>query len=669
MSDFGINIQGQLRSISLPKTKALWPLFETIVNSIQSIEDLKDSDGRIDITVERSEEQRTVEGKDQYAPFKNFMVVDNGEGFGDLNYASFLEAYTAKKLSKGCKGIGRFLWLKAFESVDIKSSFLDKDGVMVRDFNFSAESGIKPDNNIKPSDSRILATSVKLINFQNPYKEETLICLTQLAEKIIEHCLPYFLTDNCPELILHEKDEISINLKDYFNNEMKDSFSSDNFQIGEDQFTLHHFKLKNPQGKHELHLCANNREVKSESIKKLVPNLKSKIQPEFGDPYFYNGYLTGDILDASINTTRTEFNIEENQASVFGDLTMEQIVAQATKLLTEYLEEDLRKIKKTKKDDIDNFVNNKKPQYRFLLHQKPESYEKIAPGLSKVELELELHKLEQEWELEIHKAGKVIDEKIKSKKIDEKFLEETFSEYVNSVQEIQKSSLTEHVLWRKTVIDLLEKAIQKTDGNYSPEDVIHSLICPMGVTSDEIPSDEINLWLIDDRLSYHEYLSSDKTFNSMTVTNSTSRNRMDISIFNIPLAFSEDKARHNSISIIELKKGMRDNYKNDNPIDQILGYVRTLRSGSVTNKDGRPVIGVEQIAFHCYVVADLTSSLIQKAENSGLIKTIDGEGFFGYNQPNNAYIQILSYDKIIADAKKRNQVFFDKLLRPKVTKT
>ena len=34
-----MNIRGQVNQIKLPKTKALWPLFETIVNSIQSIED------------------------------------------------------------------------------------------------------------------------------------------------------------------------------------------------------------------------------------------------------------------------------------------------------------------------------------------------------------------------------------------------------------------------------------------------------------------------------------------------------------------------------------------------------------------------------------------------------------------------------------------------------
>lgn len=39
--------------------------------------------------------------------------------------------------------------------------------------------------------------------------------------------------------------------------------------------------------------------------------------------------------------------------------------------------------------------------------------------------------------------------------------------------------------------------------------------------------------------------------------------------------------------------------------------------------------------------------------------------FFGYNSPRGAYIEVISYDKLIKDAKKRNQVLFDKLFRPK----
>lgn len=39
----------------------------------------------------------------------------------------------------------------------------------------------------------------------------------------------------------------------------------------------------------------------------------------------------------------------------------------------------------------------------------------------------------------------------------------------------------------------------------------------------------------------------------------------------------------------------------------------------------------------------------------------DGEGYFGYLKDFNAYVEIKSYKKVIADAKMRNQIFFHKL--------
>jgi len=44
-----------------------------------------------------------------------------------------------------------------------------------------------------------------------------------------------------------------------------------------------------------------------------------------------------------------------------------------------------------------------------------------------------------------------------------------------------------------------------------------------------------------------------------------------------------------------------------------------------------------------------------------LTKTPDGLGYFGYNSQVGVYIEIISFAKLIADAKKRNAAFFEKL--------
>lgn len=91
--------------------------------------------------------------------------------------------------------------------------------------------------------------------------------------------------------------------------------------------------------------------------------------------------------------------------------------------------------------------------------------------------------------------------------------------------------MAEYVAKRKAVVDLLGKALEADDrGKYSKESRIHSIICPMQTTSDEIKYDDMNLWLIDDRLAYHRFLASDKKMNSLPVLDSDVDKRMDLAV-------------------------------------------------------------------------------------------------------------------------------------------
>lgn len=43
-----------------------------------------------------------------------FVITDNGVCFNEVNFRSFITFDTEHKEHKGCKGIGRLLWLKLF---------------------------------------------------------------------------------------------------------------------------------------------------------------------------------------------------------------------------------------------------------------------------------------------------------------------------------------------------------------------------------------------------------------------------------------------------------------------------------------------------------------------------------------------------------------------------
>ncbi len=71
------------------------------------------------------------------------------------------------------------------------------------------------------------------------------------------------------------------------------------------------------------------------------------------------------------------------------------------------------------------------------------------------------------------------------------------------------------------------------------------------------------------------------------------------------------------------------------------------------------------LRFIAMLLQILQIALLKMPNMLRLIRTPDREGFFGYNASKGAYIEVISYDKLVRDAKKRNQVLFDKLFRPK----
>lgn len=667
---FMMNLKGQINQMNLPKTKALWPLFETIVNSIQSLEDTDNClDPCISVFAYRpSDMQVMINNEIELFHFEEFTVVDNGEGFTERNYKSFLEAYTTYKVQKGCKGIGRFLWLKAFNKIEIRSIYSENGEWFQREFTFSLEKAINPEDNKKkitaPTDGKRM-TEIRLIGFHQMYRDEVALSLESLAKKIIEHCLPYFIIGKCPRITVKDNLGESYSLNSYYENWYKNTLHKDVMTIKDKSYALYHMTIQEGAEKHELHLCANNREVKSYDLAKYIPNLEKKINSK-EQSYYYVGYMTGDYLDESVNSDRYEFHFADSP--IFESVGEKDLIDAAVEYISLYLGDDLDRIKDEKQKRIDEFVRYKKPQYRYLLSHRKAVYDKIPVGLSDEKLDLELYKQEQEWELDIASKKTQIEEEKKKSSADSPHFMELFEEYCASITRLSQASLAEYIVRRKAVIDLLEKALEIIEtGRFGKESQIHSIICPMQITSDDVQFDEMNLWLIDDRLAYHQFLASDKPMKSLPVIDSNVSKRMDIAIFDKALSYSADVENINSITIVELKKPQRDDYEaeNKNPINQILGYVADIKAGKAKKANGRGFGNVQNAAFFCYIIADITDSLAENAANANLIKTPDGEGYYGYNANRGAYIEVISYNKLVKDAKQRNQVLFDKLFMPK----
>lgn len=666
-----VNVAGQVGQIKLSLAKALWPLFETVINSIQSLEDSNVSEKKIIIDALRSEDiQLKTDGQgntvEEPAHFVAFVVTDNGNGFNTENYTSFLEAYSQLKVKKGCKGIGRFLWLKAFDTVTISSTYFEDDCWHLREFNF-ALTGVTPEQNDKILESKEVGqrTIVSLKGFRNPYRDSVAYSLESLAKKLIEHCLPYFITAKCPQIILQDNRGEMFNLNSYYEKTYKDSLHQDPMELNGKHYTLYHMLLSEGADKHELHLCANNREVKSYVLSNYIPDMKKKlINGE--DSYYYVGYLAGDYLDDAVNTERSDFDFSDGP--LFGETKEPEIVETAVECIRTYLSDELTKVADEKKTQIDMLVKAKRPQYRLLLNRRPEVYDIIPAGLTEDKLDVELYKQQQQWELDTAKKRHAIEEKVKHDATSDPDFQRLFDEYCESITELSRASLAEYVARRKAVIDLLEHALEADEnGKYSKESRIHSIICPMQTTSNEIVLDDMNLWLIDDRLAYHHFLASNKKINTIPVLESSVDKRMDLAIFDAALSYTADPDNISSITIVELKRPQRDDLATEetDPITQVYDYVTDIKEGKVKKANGRGFGNIQQVAFYCYVIADTTPSLKKSAARAGLVPTQDGEGYFGYNPTVGTYIEVISYDKLLKDAKQRNRTLFDKLFEPK----
>ena len=216
-------------------------------------------------------------------------------------------------------------------------------------------------------------------------------------------------------------------------------------------------------------------------------------------------------------------------------------------------------------------------------------------------------------------------------------------------------------------MELLDSSLAFEDsekGRHFKEEIIHELIVPVRSSSEELDYDQHNLWILDDRLAFYTFFKSDKPFTTF-VDGVSSTKEPDLAVvFERSLAFQRE-GRDEPIVIVEFKRPGRDNYDgNSNPVTQVLEYVDLFRSGSsikdLTGKVIKPISASTR--FICFIVADFTDSLKRVIRTSVAHNpTADAEGFFGYSREHNASVEVMPYDKVLHDAKVRNEAFFARL--------
>ena len=319
------NLVGRLRNTRLPATHGLLPLLEAVVNSIHAIGEanLPTDKGRIVIEVARESTLGFSEGTDGKVARGNilgFKITDNGIGFTDANIRSFRTLDSDYKIDMGGRGVGRLLWLKAFNNVRVESTYADDEKVLkLRRFEFNATNGVSGQPPVDVGKGADRQTTVHLDGFRSPYRESSRKQPAAIARHLLEHCLWYFIRPgSAPQIELHD-DGQTLFLSNVYYEHMHASASKESIQVHDWRFDLVHVKLRaNSLAAHTVSWCADNRLVSEDKLAGTLPGLHGRLSDKNG-PFVYSCYVSSRFLDERARPERTGFDIVEKADGLFAD--------------------------------------------------------------------------------------------------------------------------------------------------------------------------------------------------------------------------------------------------------------------------------------------------------------------------------------------------------------
>lgn len=640
------------------------PLFEAISNAIDAIEEHRDGFSGHSICIRLiSTHDLAHQGGDEALVLDGFDISDDGVGFDDGNLASFQEAHTLSKVKVGGKGVGRFTFLKVFSTVHIRSVFQRQGEALLREFDFSIADELKGADKVTPvKETRGTALSMRGMEgkFKGGWPHDPAI----IAERILAHFLIRFAARSCPPMTLESPGHAPIDLHKLFETTVLTHIEERFFDVLGHTFALQAYRHRDGRSRHDLHLCANGREVTTNKLRDLLPELPEKLLDADQEPYTLIVLVTGEYLDDHANQERTRISFQsDDEPDIDETLVSRQSLNRGiTDTLRPLLADDLQSTNEEKRSQIEKFVEQA-PEYRALTHPRYKELieQRIQPGLTTEKLDEALLHVKRDVEDSVRKEVRHVAALFETETFEQ--YQERFQIVAEQANEIGKAQLAAYVAHRRTILDLVSHSLKRvrTDDKYPFERVLHKMIFPMGATSKDSFFEQQNLWVIDERLCYHTLLTSDKKLNSVPGLKGTSGKEPDIFAFfyDTPIGVAEsDNLPSGGVIIIEFKRPGRDDYDKD-PADQIIQRFREISDGNVNDIDGRQ-INPANLRYTGYLIADLKPSL-HKQVYGRYHRTADNEGYFFNLAAGNGCIEIISYDKLVKDAGRRNRILFDKL--------
>ena len=650
-----INIARAVQNI-LPSTTPYTPLIEVIVNAIESIEEVVgDHDGKIEIRVLRSVQTRVGGG---LSSVEGFEIRDNGVGFTDIHREAFDTLYTDQKIEKGGRGFGRFVCLKHFEDFTIESVYRDFDGQFKsRKFSVGRNNEIIENEQISNTQNTDPGTIVRLFGLKEGTSFD--LELDTIGRVLVQRLLPIFVEECrvCPKIILSEKDSRkTIVLNRYLDYIEEIVSEKQSFKLPitspEEEFSVRIFKIYKPRNfTNKISLVAHRREVLQTPLQKYIPEFEEAFYEDSIEErkYIVKAYVFGDYLDRHVSVERGGFKFG-SVPELYAKIGRTEIEISAADIACGAIGTDFQDRKAKKRKHVQNFVDNDAQWLKSVVSQSDLTELKWNASPTEMEEFLHAEKLRQERDIRNR-----VDEILSG--ICSDTLAKDVVEIVGRVSEKNKDDLVRYIAFRKAILQLFEKSLEKDDDEkYLLEGAVHDIVFPRRGDSESTPFDGHNLWIIDERLNFSNYISSDKPIGVDNLR------RPDLLIYDKRVLFRGENAAANPITIFEFKRPGQKDLVQNNPIDQIITYVRDIRKYKHKTYSGRRIHTTMNTPAYGYLICDITPEFKEwLLDLRGFIPMPDGLGFYHWANGVRLYMEVLGWDKLLQDAKMRNRIFFKKL--------
>lgn len=640
----------------LPKpgssSSALQPLFEAVSNALHAVENkFKEQvieEGRLHID---------ISDPGDYDKIK-IIVTDNGVGVDDARFGAFCTTDTDFKGAQG-KGIGRLLWLDAFQSISVVSVF-ERDGqTQKRSFTFRLQKADQiSDEKEEPVTGAKTGTTVTFRGIRTPYRGTFPVQRAVIIRHFGSHFLADFIMRKSPPIELTIKNETT-SFPEAITSLLVEDRGTSNLETelyGE--LALASFICKKVasasfEGSHQLHFVANGRTVLSRKIDGLLGI--GAFGVDGGN--VYHGCVSGVFLDERVNQERTNFNFGED---ILEDISKECAASiRGGPLKTEIEEFDNQRLV-----DLGHFLHEY-PSFKFeapeaLLRRMPRNAtksEQFAQALVPTRIRRDNDRRET--------IQSIISTLTSSAAVPDNFAE-SVRKAADDVQAEEQRQLTEYIMRRKMVLDVLGVLINRLretksgKEDYQLENTLHQFICPMKIRGDDpskVQAADHDLWIIDERLAFTRYFASDVPFTQL-FANSANDDRTDLLIFDkihgLGLKGEEPLSR---LILVEFKKPGRKTYEeNYSPLNQISRYLSEIVSGNIESYEGARVRVTNDCVCYCYVIADIVGAL--DIHTSGWKTTANGRGrWIELSGKYRGSIEVIEWRDLLKDARMRNAAF------------